>query len=172
MKKLGRRSTLLGILCASLLVSACGFQPLYGTRANGQGIVTDLASIVVQAPNDPLNRTLRLLLEDQLRTGGSIGPLYQVALSSRLSVRDVAIQQDTDVTRKNLVLTSTYSLTDIETGELIFDSKAIATVAYNRVESEFANIIAERDARERAASQAAVEIRSALAVFFQRRKGS
>jgi len=87
-------------------------------------------------------------------------------------VRDVAIQQDTDVTRKNLVLTSTYRLTDIETGELIFDSKAIAIVAYNRVGSEFANIIAERDARERAARQAALEIRSALAVFFQRRKGS
>ena len=172
MSNFGKRSALLGLLCASLFVSACGFQPLYGTRANAPGIVTELAAISVDAPSDPLNRTLRLLLEDQLRADGSIAPLYQVILSTSLSVRNVAIQQDTDVTRKNLVLTSTYRLTDIETGELIFDSKAIAIAAYNRVGSEFANIVAERDARERAANQAAVEIRSALAIFFQRRKGS
>lgn len=167
-----KRTALLGLLCASLFISACGFQPLYGTRANAPGIVTELAAISVGAPSDPLNRTLRLLLEDQLRADGSVPVLYQVTLSTRLSVRDVAIQQDTDVTRKNLVLTSKYRLLDIESGEELFNSQAIAIAAYNRVGSEFANIIAERDARERAASQAAVEIRAALAIFFQRRKGS
>lgn len=172
MSYFGKRTALLSLLCTSLFISACGFQPLYGTRANAPGIVTELAAISVETSNDPLNRTLRFLLEDQLRADGSVAPLYKVNVSTSLSVRNVAIQQDTDVTRKNLVLTSTYRLIDIESGEELFDSRVTSIAAYNRVGSQFANIIAERDARERAASQTAVEIRAALAIFFQRRKGS
>lgn len=170
--RFSKSAALTCILAASLSVSACGFQPLYATQSNGQGVVTELAAITVQTSNARLDRALRLLLEEQFRADGSVAPLYQVAVSSVLSIRNVAIQQDTDVTRKNLVLTSRYTLTDIETGEQLFRSKAIAIAAYNRVESEFANIIAERDARERAANQAAGEIRAALAVFFLRRSGS
>jgi LPS-assembly lipoprotein len=172
MRGFSKSTALACIFGASLSLSACGFQPLYGTQSNGQGVITELAATTVQTPNQPLDRTLRLLLEDQLRADGSVAPLYQVTISSSLSVRDVAVQQDTDVTRKNLVLTSIYRLTEIESGDLLFNSQAIAIAAYNRVGSEFANIIAERDARERAANQAAEEIRAALAVFFQRRGGS
>lgn len=172
MARPGRKPALLGLLCASLILSACGFQPLYGTQANAPGVVSELAAITVQTSNDPLDRSLRLLLEDQLRADGSVATLYQVNVATNLAVRDVAVQQDTDVTRKNLVLTSRYELVDLETGEGLFSSTAIAIAAYNRVGSEFANIIAERDARERAASQAAGEIRAALAIFFQRRNGS
>jgi len=172
LNRLGKQSTRLGVLCAGLLVSACGFQPLYATQTDGQVVISELAAIAVQTSGEPLDRTLRLLLEDQLRANGSLVPRYQVTISSNLSERDVAVQQDTDVTRKNLILTSSYVLKSIESGETLFKSQAISVAAYNRIDSEFANIIAERDARERAANQAAGEIRAALAIFFQRHGGS
>lgn len=160
------------LLMISLLTSACGFSPLYATNNVGNSIIVELAAISVHAPGDSLNRTIRLSLEDLLHTDGSMAAKYQVHLTSNLSVRDVAVQQDTSVTRKNLVLTSTYTLLDLENGETLLQSRATAIAAYNRVGSEFANIIAERDARARAANQAATQIQTELAIFFERRNGS
>lgn len=166
------RSSLGLILAAGFLVSACGFSPLYGTNSTGASVVSELAAISVRAPGDTYNRSLRLALEDLLRADGSLATKYDVSITSTLSTRNVAIQQDTSVTRKNLVLKSTYFLVDLESGETLFQSDATAIATYNRVGSEFANIIAERDARERAANQVAVQIRTELAVFFERRIGS
>jgi len=137
----------------------------------GESVASELASITVQAPNDDANRELRLTLADLLRNDSAYTSKYSISLSSGLAIRNVAVQQDTSVTRKNLVMSSTYSLLDLESGEVLFESQATAIAAYNRVGSEFANIIAERDARERASTQVAEQIRTELAVFFERRNG-
>jgi LPS-assembly lipoprotein len=159
------------VFTAGLLVSACGFSPLYATNNSGTGVVSKLAAIAVVAPDDALNRTLRLSLEDLLRSEGASAPQYQVIISSQLSERSVAIQQDTSVTRKNILLTALYNLVDLESGETVYKSEATSIATYNRVNSEFANIIAERDARDRAALQTAEQIRTSLAVFFERQNG-
>jgi len=159
------------ILIVSLFLAACGFSPLYSSSAVVESVASELASITVQAPNNDANRALRLTLADLLRNDGFYASKYSISLTSGLAIRDVAVQQDTSVTRKNLVMSSTYSLSDLESGEILFESQATAIAAYNRVGSEFANIIAERDARERASTQVAEQIRTELAVFFERRHG-
>lgn len=158
------------ILGTSLFLSACGFTPLYSTNAAGEGVASELASIVVRTANQGESQDLQLALSDLLRNDGSYASKYSVSLTSKLIIRNVAIQQDTSVTRKNLSLTSTYSLIDLENDSVLFESEATAIAAYNRVGSEFANIIAERDAHERASTQVAEQIRTELAVFFERQK--
>ena len=155
-------------MIAGLFLSACGFTPLYATRSDNGGVVTALAAISVQAPPDRVNRALRISLEDQLRANTLVAPQYRLVLSSALSEADVAIEQDTEVTRKNLRLRTTFILRDMETDTALYEAKAFAIVAYNRVPSEFANIIAERDAQERVANQVAEEIRTKLAIYFER----
>lgn len=135
-------------------------------------MVADLAAIAVYVPGDELNRSLRISLEDMLHADGSVAAKYRIDITTNISVRDVAVQQDTSVTRKNLVVTTYYVLADLENGEPLLRSETTAIAAYNRVNSEFANIIAERDAKERAAIQSAEQIRTALAVFFERRNGT
>jgi len=160
------------VLIASLALSACGFTPLYATNNAGVSVVADLAAIAVYVPGDELNRSLRISLEDMLHADGSVAAKYRIDITTNISVRDVAVQQDTSVTRKNLVVTTYYVLADLENGEPLLRSETTAIAAYNRVNSEFANIIAERDAKERAAIQSAEQIRTALAVFFERRNGT
>ncbi len=157
-------------LILSLFLGACGFTPLYATRGQSESIVTELAAISVQAPGDRVNRVLRITLEDKLRASSLTPPLYQVRLQSSLTESDVAVQQDTEVTRKNLRLSTTFALHEIETGELLFEARSFGIVAFNRVASEFANIIAERDAEERVANQVVEDIHSKLAVYFERQQ--
>jgi len=170
MSLLGRHKThaVSATLVLSLFLSACGFTPLYATRGQNNGVVAALAAISVQAPGDRVNRALRVSLEDKLRTNLSASHRYTVILQSQLSEANVAVQQDTEVTRKNLKLRTEFSLRDIETDELLYTAKSNGIVAFNRVASEFANIIAERDAEERVANQVAEDIHSKLAIFFER----
>ncbi|MCE8000773.1 MAG: hypothetical protein HEP70_18115 [Rhodobiaceae bacterium] len=154
----------------SLFLSACGFTPLYATRGQNESIVTLLATISVQASGDRVGRALRVALEDKLGSNATTQHQYGVVLESRLSEIDVAVQQDTEVTRQNLRLNTEFYLSNAETGEVIYFAKSNGTVAFNRVASEFANIIAERDAQERVANQVAEDIHSKLAIYFQRQQ--
>jgi LPS-assembly lipoprotein len=166
-----RIQALAATLALSLLVSACGFAPLYAPRSNqSEGVVAGLASITVQAAGDRVDRALRIALEDKLHANGLAAPQYLLVLSSQLIESDVAIQQDTEVTRSNLTLRTSFDLNSIETGETVYEAKAFGIVAYNRVPSEFANIIAERDAEARVASQVAEEIQTKLAIYFERQR--
>lgn len=149
-------------------MGACGFTPLYATPDQSDSVVSELAAISVQAPNDRVNRVLRIALEDKLRATSLAAPQYRVLLETRLSEANVAVQQDREVTRKNLRLRTSFALHDIETDELLFEAKSFGIVTFNRVASEFANIIAERDAEERVANQVAEDIHSKLAVYFER----
>ncbi len=155
-------------LVLGLFVSACGFTPLYAPSNQSNGIIAGLGTITVQAAGDRVNRALRIALEDKLHANGLAAPQFVLVLTSQLIESDVAIRQDTEVTRSNLTLRTSFILNSIETDENLYEAKAYGIVAYNRVPSEFANIIAERDAEARVASQVAEEIQTKLAIYFER----
>lgn len=151
-----------------MALSACGFQPLYATHTLDGTVSATLSRVQVEPTSDEYSRAVAFALEDRMLSEGVRDPLYRVELSSLISIGDVAVEQNTDVTRKNVVLTTNYALYQIDNGELVLKRRARAINAYNRVESEFANIVAERDAIERASRQIATTIEQDLAVFFNR----
>ena len=80
---------------------------------------------------------------------------------SSLGVRKTAF-----ATRANLRMQATYYLTSAATGKNVFDGDSTITVSYNILDSEFATLMAEKDARERAVRELSEDIRIRLGVFF------
>ena len=78
----------------------------------------------------------------------------------------LAIQIDDTVTRFNLTLTANYLLSETATGVVLTSGSVRATAAYNVLRSDFANVIAERDAQRRAARVVSDELKIRLAVYF------
>lgn len=153
----------------ALTLAACGFKPLYGERSNGAAIVSDLSAIdVTPIGSTSVDRELRQALEDRLYLNGPSPARYEVRMESQLYETDVAVRQDTNVTRKNIHLNVDYSLVDLESGTVLLTARTSAIGAYNRVASEFANIIASRDAAARVAQQVADDISLRLAIYFER----
>lgn len=148
----------------------CGFSPLYATR-NGD-LAASLAGVAVEAPDTRLGRNLKFALIDDLQAAGtsSASPQYVVKLSPRTYEEDVAIQQDASVTRKNIVLLVTFTLARYGEDKPLYSSIARSRTSYNRVDSEFANIIASQDGLQRSTTMVAQDIRLQLGVFFERRK--
>ena len=110
---------------------------------------------------------LLILLNPRGRAAAS---RYRLVVELEESIENLAFQQDDTVTRKNLRLTARFNLHDIssDTGVLRGATRSIA--AYNVVRSDYANLISERDARDRAAQNVAEEIKIRLAVYFSRQR--
>lgn len=155
------------VLLALLALPACGFTPMYATH-NNTSVAADLSMLDVSAPGSEIGRALKYDLLDILSSSGNppANALYRVELVPTFYEEDVAIERDAEVTRKNAVLVVPFRLIDVETGKPVMRSVARSRTSYNRVESEFANITAARDAEARVARDVAADIKLQLGVHF------
>ena len=158
-----------GFLIATLILAACGFQPLYG---GGQGVMdgavmADMAAVRIAPISDRVGQIVRNDLLDRLNPFGQpASPQYSLFVALEEAKEGLAIQIDDTVTRFNLTLTANYSLNEAATGVVLASGSVRATAAYNVLRSDFANVIAERDAQRRAARVVSDELKTRLAVYF------
>lgn len=155
----------------ALPLSACGFRPLYAENENSTAVTSELGSIDVKGPESHVGRVIKYDLVDVLAGGHEVGATaaYRLEFSPSVYEEDTAIQQDADVTRKNLVVVVPFRLVDIASDKLIYKSVSRSRTSYNRVSSEFANITASQDSEKRVSQAIAGDIKQQLGIFFDRR---
>ncbi len=157
--------------CAALLVLGacalglvgCGFQPLYGQ--SGAGSSENLAAIQIDQIADRMGQRMRNLLFDKLTPRGAPDrPLYRLSVSLRESKQELAIRKDESATRANLTVIANFSLSVIQRPDIgTLSGTAASTNSYNVLQSEYATLSAENDARIRALAVLAEEIRLRVA---------
>lgn len=154
----------------ALSLGGCGFQPLYGSKGElGSDAVAHLASIRISAIPDQVGQQLRNALQDKLTPRGKPRePLYRLDISLEELRSDLVILQDATSTFAKMRIGANYVLSDIATGRPLTRGKSESTTIFNIVESEFANLNAQSDARARAVGQISDDIRLRLGLFFRR----
>ena len=156
------------ILIAGLL-AGCGFEPLYGRNSFGGPIVPQLNAITIAPANDRNGQLLRNELIDRLRLDGPADhPLYALQLQVQEVQAPIIVTRQETVTRYNMTLTATYFLQDLRSGKLVTSGQVTSLSAFNLLRADFANLIAEQDARARAARELSEQIRTRLALYFTR----
>lgn len=151
-----------------MLLGACGFQPIYGAGESFNGaVVAELAAVRIAPIADRVGQIVHNDLLDRLTPfGAPAQPRYELAVRLAESKEGLAIQIDNTITRFNLTLTATYRLEEAASRAVVAAGSIRATAAYNVLRSDFANVIAERDAQRRAAREVAEELMTRLAVHF------
>jgi len=154
-----------------LALPACGFKPLYGTSDGGTS--PELAAVEVGNIPDRPGQQLRTRLDLLLDPRGTGGPArYGLQVTLRIESSDVAIRRDETATRRDVSMTAAYVLTDLNGGKVLTSGQARAVNSYNVVASDVATRAGEEDARDSALRRLAEEIRTRLAIYFQRRDGA
>ena len=150
-------------------LGACGFSPLYAERGDF-AVTGELAQIDVNAPNDALGRDIKFNLLDTFSSSGNPPPNapYVLEIAPVLYSEDVITERDADVTRQNIALLVPFRLVKADTKETLLRSTSRSRSSYNRVQSEYANIVANQDAQERIAKAAANDIKLQLSIYFDR----
>lgn len=156
-------ATLLG---ASLVLSACGFTPLYGKSNHAPGVTAALSSIDVKPILDRVGQMMRTALKRRLGLGGTAYKRYQVTVQLSETVTELAIEQDTAATRANLTLSASYVVSRTTDGAELNVGAHKTVSSYNILSSDYGTAVAKADARKRAIEILADEIHARLAIYF------
>lgn len=173
-----KRTALLAILALTALtgLTACQFQPLYatgaGTIANTSTALTSIAvaEVDTRAAQQVRNHLIFLL------SGGStpVTPTHEVRLrvskanSTLASKVTTASDQQIGSTAGTVTVTVSYEIYDFASKEITHSGRRNASASYDRTSQSFAATRAERDAVNRAAREAAEQVRLAIAADFAR----
>ena len=147
------------------LLSACGFQPLYGNNTAPQ-----LSSIFVEDIAKRNGFELRTRLIDILDSDGmQTNKRYRLKVTLSESSQGIALQNDAAITRYNNRMEARFVLSDAG-GKEIYRGTQSELSSYNVVQSPYATLAAEQDSGKRAVQDMAERIRLELAVWFRRQK--
>ncbi|MDG1285957.1 MAG: hypothetical protein P8P30_00150 [Rickettsiales bacterium] len=153
-------------ICALFLLTACGFEPVHGTKVAQSNPLLEM--IKVEVPSKGRTAQIyRIALEDALHPGNQYPePRYHLVSQLEETKQPIIIERDAQITRYNMVLKSTYELIDIASSKKLFSKHSQRISSYNVSDSDFATFIAERDARrngiEALARTTAMEIATRL----------
>ncbi|MEZ5773457.1 MAG: LPS assembly lipoprotein LptE [Hyphomicrobiaceae bacterium] len=166
--RLTRRSALylLGATLSAPILSACGFQPLYGTTAAGTSVGDAMAAIDIAPIPGRVGQQVRNELIFKTTGGGlAAPPRFNLDIAIRESARNMLVQLDGNSNGVMYSLDADFKLVRVADKETLLNAKASSQAAFQKVESIFANIRARRDAEDRAARVLADSIRTRVAAF-------
>lgn len=157
------------VLLASLtlLVAACGFQPMYAQPGGGPAI----GPIQVSMIEGKAGHVLRTELDRILAVENNGAPPARLDITLQEQVIQLGLRRDESATRAEIRLLAEYVLTP-STGAAI-RGNVTSVVNYDIPTAAYGEIAAQDDARERAAETMAQRFRAELALrMAQARAGS
>jgi LPS-assembly lipoprotein len=159
----------LAVACAMvLLLAGCGFRPLYAP-AEPATINPQLATIQVAQVPDRIGQVLTIALRDSFNpSGASVEPRYRLLTTLSTTRREVAIRRDGTASRAEVAVNAAYRLIDLGNGMVAMTGAARSASSVDLVVNEYANLVAEQDARIRAIQEIALQIQTRCAMFFER----
>lgn len=161
-----RRAALWG--AAALLLSGCGFRPLYGKNSvSGRAEVREaLSAVRVRSIADRSGQRLRQILREKLASNGGASPFeLEVILSQQ--VQELGVRKDSTTSRANLVFIATIKIH--ESGRAVYTDSVQSIVSYNILDDQYATVASQSDAEDRALRMVGEDIKTRLAVYFDRR---
>ena len=161
------------ILMLSLALPGCGFKPMYGenTTSTAPSVMDRMAAIDIRPIPDRLGQVVRNELVDAITPGGTAGaPIYELALKVGEEREDVGIRQNASATRANYRMSAKFELREIASDKVVLTGTTWAETAFDIVQQDYPTVIAQQDAQKRLAVELAEEIRTRIAVFFDKGK--
>ncbi len=154
-----------------LLLSACGFKPMYGTVGSNNPIKTQklLNQVDIALIPDREGQYLRNLLIDNFYTAKNRDYLYTLHTEKIKEKKiNLDITKNADATRSQLRLETKITLTSNITGETLLSNKIRATTSYNILSSQFTTKISEENARNNALNDLARQIKTRISLFLRK----
>jgi LPS-assembly lipoprotein len=148
------------IASLTLLVAACGFQPMYAPAGGGAAI----GPVTVEQIDGKAGHVLKTELDRifAVENNGATPAMLQITLSEQIT--PLGIRVDESATRAELRLIANYILTPATPGAQVMRGSVFTVVNYDIPTAAFGEITAQDDARERAAETMAQRFRAELAL--------
>jgi LPS-assembly lipoprotein len=160
----GKIGSLVAIAAFGVALSAC--RPMYGGTSMGGDVSYEMASVEVQTIPGRVGQRVRNELIFLFTGGGNPAqPNYKLEIILRESVQSVLFKRTDDSSGQIYSIDATYILRDIGGKSELAKGGSHAGAAFDKHDSTFANIRAQRDAQDRAARDIARDINNRVAAY-------
>ena len=150
----------------ALMLAGCGFQPLYG-KGSLQANRADLGQLRIEPIADRVGQITYNALRDSLNPKGAPSdPRHALRVLLREKKERLVFKRDATATRGRLGLKASYSIIDLATGKSVSKGLSRTTASYNIVQSDYATLVAEQDARDRVARTIAGDVARRVSICF------
>lgn len=148
-----------------LLLTACGFKPLYEAGGSSAAMQAHLADIEVAPIPDRLGQIMRNRLLDRLNASGS---KYRLEVVLEQSSEQYGTRPDTAKTQEQLTMFAAMRLVSYEGAEpvVLIEDRMRARTSFDVVQSDFAAVATREDSARRLALELAERIHRRLALYF------
>lgn len=154
-----RRIFLLGMLP----LTACGFDPVYGTDKPASKM---LGKIEVEVQNSRNSFEFRDRLIQRLGFAQPSAP-YVLSYNTVITDSDLVISSSDNITRFTLTGVTSFKLTDVRNNKVAFTDKVSSNTAYSATSGTFQTSVAKRDANVRLVQDLAEKIVTRLSITAQ-----
>jgi LPS-assembly lipoprotein len=159
------------LVCSALLLSGCGYRPLYGTKAEGKSVQTVLAGIAIEEQDSRAGQLVRNDLMSTMGAAAGGNVLYQLKLEPVERTTLVSSLPGQKLQRKRYRLTTKYVLVDAASSKVVSEGASFSDVSFDTVREPVADLQAADNARDRATREVAEDIRLRLAAFISAANG-
>ncbi len=172
------RGTFAALVFAAVTVAlgGCGFQPVYGSAANGGAVpAAELAFVDVGLIPNREGQVLRQEIQRRLERGGrSDAKKYVLSVGYSVALEGLGVLQDTSVTRYRVHGRANWTLRGAEPGTPAITGGLVRSMdAVNAINQQFFAVDQSADAaRVRVASDIAEQIVSQVASYFAAKDAS
>ncbi len=150
----------------AVLLSACGFAPVYGDRGGARNVSAALGKVAISNIPDRDGQFLRNHLIDRMYISGRPSdPNAKLRVSLKMTESDLGIQKDATASFRELDLLAEYVLTD-KSGKPLLDGKAHSVVGYSKIDAQYGLLAARDNARERALREVGEQIVNRLSLHY------
>ncbi len=148
-----------------LLLGACGFQPLYGHRDNIH-VTDEFAAIQIVRIEDRAGQELRNhLLKTMQPRGRLANTRYRLEIEVTEGRTSLGVRKSAFATRGALRVNAAVRFISNETGGNVLTFNSVVSSSFNIFQSEFATLMAEKDARTKAIKEIGEDIRVRIGAY-------
>ena len=145
--------------------SSCGYEPIYSKNINTN---KELLSISIKNIKNRPGQILRNTLLNQLNPEGErVIIKYRLIIKISENKTNLAYRRDMSATRQDLEVTAKYLLKNAKNEEILLKRETNSISSYDVVESVYATLIAENDARKKNLEVISDDIYTNLVIFFK-----
>lgn len=150
-------------LGAAIALSACTVQPLYGPTPTGEAVITALDRIAIDPVDTRVAQEVRNRLLFVLGGGRQQSTQYRMKLTVTAAESALGVTPIETAPTYSITVSATYEIRSLATDEIVLRGTSRGTASFDRITQVYANTRARLDAENRAAVQAATDIRIRLA---------
>ena len=149
------------------MFSSCGYEPIYSKNINTN---KELLSISIKNIKNRPGQILRNTLLNQLNPERErVIIKYRLIIKISESRTDLGYRRDMSATRADLEVIAKYFLKNAKNDEIILKEDVKSISSFDVVESVYATLVAEKDAREKSLKIISDNIYTNLVIFFKKK---